>query len=135
MTTQTLTRQQVIQMVNELPGDTLSEVIEFLEFLRFKKDHRADARLSDDEAALLAVIRRHLPAEEQQRLSHLRGKNEVGLITPTERRELLAFVERVEQEDAERAEAMVKLARLRGQPLAEIVREFAITATSTVDAN
>ena len=36
MSTQIITRQQIIGAIQELPGETLPEVAEFVEFLRFR---------------------------------------------------------------------------------------------------
>ncbi len=39
MTAQTITRQKVIELIDELPSETLPEVAQFIEFLRFKGVH------------------------------------------------------------------------------------------------
>lgn len=62
---------------------------------------------------LVAIAQRRLPPEDQRRLSELRAWQEERPLTPGEHAELLAYVERVEREDAERAEALLELSRLR----------------------
>jgi len=57
-------------------------------------------------------------------LAYLRQQNEIGVITDTEHQELLMYVERVEQQDAERAEALIKLAQLRQVDLKVLINEF-----------
>jgi len=65
------------------------------------------------EEQLLQVINRRLPQDDQVRLDYLREQNESGEITEVEHQELLAFVLRVENEDAERAAAILKLSQIR----------------------
>jgi hypothetical protein len=54
----------------------------------------------------------------------LRQQNEFGDITDTEHRELLMYVERVEQQDVQRAEALIQLAQLRKVDLKMLINEF-----------
>src|SRR3972149_5047226 len=112
MASQTITREKVIELIDELPAEILPEVVQFVEYLRFKANRSQAAPPSEN--VLLAVIKRRLPPADQARPDHRRARNELGTISDSERSELLAFVERVEREDAERAEALVELARLRG---------------------
>lgn len=51
--------------------------------------------------------------EEQERLSYLVDKMETDELTEVEHSEFMAYVERVEREDAERARALVQLAEIR----------------------
>jgi hypothetical protein len=46
-------------------------------------------------------------------LNYLRQQNEIGDITEIEHQELLIYVELIEKQDTERAEALIQLARLR----------------------
>lgn len=77
-----------------------------------------------DEAALLEVIQKRLSLEEQGRIAYLRERNEEEEITDAEHQELLVYVERVEQQDAERVEALIKLAQLRSCDLKIVFDEF-----------
>lgn len=120
----TIARQQVIDLIEELPSEALPDLVRFIEFLRFKSGRDDKATAAGAEARLTAIVRRRLPPEEQRRLDHLRARKDAGQLTPEEHAELLAYVERVEREDAERAEALVELARLRGVPVAALVRDF-----------
>jgi len=125
MTTPTEVRQRVIELVDQLPTEMLVEAIDFLEFLSFKTNRRGKvAESKPEEKALLQIIQRRLPPEEQTRLDHLRQKNEMGELTEAEQSELLAYVERVECEDAERAEALIQLAKIRNVDLATLIDEF-----------
>jgi len=74
------------------------------------------------------IDQRKLPPEDQRRLSFLRTRSEQGSLAPEEHAELLSFVERVEREDAERAEALVELARLRNMPLGALMAALGLGA-------
>ena len=122
----TVARQQVIEMIEGLPSESLQELVRFIEFLRFRGAQEAKTPIDDAEAPLLAIISRHLPPEDQRRLSALRASKEDRPLTPEEHTELLAYVERVEREDAERAQALIELSRLRKVPLATLMTEFGL---------
>lgn len=114
--TATITRQDAIALIDTLPNETLPELVRFVEFLRFKTTARATIAANADEQKLLKIIRRRLAPEQQQRLDRLRQKNELGELTPTEHAELLRIIEQVEHADAERAQALIELARLNLHP-------------------
>ena len=84
--------------------------------------------MTDGEAPLLAIIRRRLAPADQRRLSSLRMRKEEGALTPEEHAELLAYVDRVEQEDAEQEQALLDLARLRKMPLAALMTDLGLTS-------
>jgi hypothetical protein len=54
----------------------------------------------------------------------LRQQNEIGDITEIEHQELLIYVELIEKQDAERAEALIQLAQIRGVDLQVLIHEF-----------
>lgn len=122
MTVRPMTRQKVIEMIDQLPADRLLEVAQFVEFLRYKSTQTNVVPPS--EAVLLAVVNRGLPPADQTRVSQLRDKQQSGRLTEAEHTELLAYVDRVEREDAERAEALVELARLRGISLEALLSQL-----------
>jgi hypothetical protein len=126
----TVAREQVIDLIEDLPNEALPELVRFIEFLRFRsgKDERAPA--SDKEAALTAIARRRLPPEDQRRLSDLRTWKEERPLTPEEHAELLAYVERVEREDAERAEALLELSRLRKMPVGALMAALGLESAT-----
>ena len=118
-------RQRAIELLENLPGESLVQAVEFLESLA----HNAlQASVSTDtgvnEAPLLTIIQRRLSPEENTRLAYLRQQNETGAITDTEHQELLVYVDRVERQDGERTEALIKLAQLRQVDLKVLVDEF-----------
>jgi hypothetical protein len=76
------------------------------------------------EAQWIDVINQRLSVEEQRRLDDLRDRAAAGTIREDEHQELLAWIDRVEARDVERANAMIQLARLRGVDLDVVVAEF-----------
>jgi hypothetical protein len=103
-----------IELLENLPGESLVKAVEFLESLAHTALQASAATdLEASEADLLEIIQRRLSPEEQTRLAYLRQQNETGIITDTEHQELLVYVDRVELQDGDRAEALIKLAQLR----------------------
>jgi hypothetical protein len=118
-------RKRAIALLEQLPGESLVKAVEFLEALSHEALQVSETPNPEiSEAALLQIIQHRLSPEEQERLAYLRQQNEIGVITDTEHQELLMYVERVEQEDAERAEALIKLAQLRKVDLKVLINEF-----------
>jgi hypothetical protein len=122
--TATITRQDTIALIDALPNETLPELAQFIEYLRFKTFGRAAFVTETDRQKLLAVIQRRLAPEQQQRLDRLRQKNESGELTPAEHVELLQITEQIENADAERASALIELARLHKKPVSTILHEY-----------
>ena len=104
-------RQKVMQLVEQLPEESLSEVIELLNNLLRQTRQSQPLISSSSEEFLLQVIDRRLLPDDQARLDYLREQNESADITEAEHQELLDFVSRVENEDAERAAAILQLAQ------------------------
>jgi hypothetical protein len=70
------------------------------------------------------VIYRRLPGEEQTRFNQLRQRHEADTITEAERQDYLALIDRIESQDAERAEALLRLAQVRNVDLSTVLAEF-----------
>lgn len=132
MTLQTAPRQKIIALLDELPSEALSEVADFMEFLRVKAKQKDAAYDLLDEAELLKIINPPQPPQKEHRYLELRQKFEDEQITESEHQELLTRIQRVEDYAAARAEAIVALARLRGQPPQFVFQEF--TPLSDEDA-
>jgi hypothetical protein len=116
-------RQRAIDLVESLPGDKLPQVVEFLETL--SGDQAAQpVSIGTAEAELLHIINQRLLPEEQARLAYLRQRNEMGSITEAEHQELLVLIDRVENQDAERAAALIQLAQFRHVDLKNLINEF-----------
>ena len=118
-------RQRVIQLIDRLPPESLPEAIAFLESLSIKAQPVSkNAELTAEELALIAIIQRRLSPQEQQRFDELREQNEWGTLTETEHRELIEYIEKIEDRDVERTEALMKLAQLRNVSLDSLLNEF-----------
>ena len=117
-------RQKVMQLVEQLPEESLSEVIELLSNLLRQTRQSQPLISSSSEEFLLQVIDRRLLPDDQARLDYLREQNESADITEAEHQELLAFVSRVENEDAERAAAILQLAQIRKVDVLSLIKEF-----------
>lgn len=125
MTAPTEIRKRAIALVEQLPGESLVKAVEFLEALcREANQVRSATPPEPNEVALLSIIQRRLPPDDQTRLAYLRKRHETGEITSAEHQELLAYVDRVESQDAERAEALIQLARQRNVDLKKLLNSF-----------
>ncbi|QYX30796.1 hypothetical protein [Sphaerospermopsis torques-reginae] len=125
MTAPTEIRQRAITLLEQLPGESLVKAVAFLESLSHEYlQLSATPKTPNSETALLQIIQRRLSPEEQERLSYLRQQHENEEITETEYQELLKYINRIEQQDAERAEALIQLAQLRQVDLQVLIDEF-----------
>jgi DNA polymerase sigma len=125
MTTPTEIRQRAKELVDQLPGESLAKALEFLESLCSEANQTSEITASrQEEEALLQIIQNRLPEDDQIRLAYLRQRNENEEITDTEHQELLNYVDQIEHQDAERAEALIQLAKLRDVHLKTLVNEF-----------
>lgn len=124
MTAPTEIRQRAKELVDQLPGASLAKALEFLESLTREANQESEEALKLEEEALVQLIQRRLPKDDQTRLAYLRQRNESGEITAVEHQELLTYVYRVERQDAERAEALIQLAQIRDVDLKTLVNEF-----------
>jgi hypothetical protein len=114
-----------IALLENLPGESLIKAVEYLETLaQAALPPSVASDLEVNESALLETIQHRLSSEEQARLNYLRQQNEIGIITDTEHQELLVYVDRIERQDSDRAEALIKLAQLRQVDLKILVAEF-----------
>jgi hypothetical protein len=117
-------RQRAIALLEQLPGESLPRAVKFLEALSHEALQESETTPSASETALLEIIQRRLPSEDQKRLAYLRQRNEAEEITDTEHQELLVYIDRVEQLDVERASALIKLAQLRQVDLKILIQEL-----------
>ncbi|MBE9008643.1 hypothetical protein IQ250_00235 [Pseudanabaenaceae cyanobacterium LEGE 13415] len=109
--THTDIRQRAIELIQHLPPERLSDVVRWLESL-------------DEETALITIIQRRLPPNEQQRLEELRDRSEQDTLSEAEQLEFIAYADRLEQQNVERLEALIKLAQLRNVDLPTLNRQF-----------
>ncbi len=125
MTAPTEIRQRAIALLEQLPGESLIKAVEFLKSLSHQALQVSETKTyKTRETDLIQIIQRRLYAEQQDRLNYLRQQNEIGDITEIEHQELLIYVELIEKQDAERAEALIQLAQIRGVDLQVLINEF-----------
>ena len=125
MTIFTENRQKALSLLEKLPKESLNKAVEYLETLSQNvQQETINSRTANNENQLIAIIQLRLSPDKQQRLDYLRQQNETGKITEQEHQELLNYVDQIEQQDAQRAEALIKLAKLRQVDLKIIIDEF-----------
>ncbi len=90
--------------------------------------HRRAPSLSHDETELLQAINQGIPPEIRARYAALIARRREGSLTPEELGELRRLGDEVEVLDAQRAEHLAKLARLRGVSLDEVMDSLGIRA-------
>ena len=116
-------RQRVIELVEQLPQEMLSEAIELIESLSIKSKLN-QSLYSREEKSLIETIQYRLSLEEQKHVDYLREQNEQGLLTQEEHIELIKYIEKVEELDVARTEALIKLAKLYNVSLDILIKEF-----------
>lgn len=104
-----LTMDDLLAAVDKLPNQAL---LEFGWRVRAIQTKRGLPFVeTEDEQGLLQVIAdQRLSEPDQKRLALLRQKSEDETLTPEEHAELLGYVQRVEQQDLTRVEALIELA-------------------------
>lgn len=118
-------RERAIELVKNLPQEMLSEAIDFLESLSKKAEQiKEEDELNTEESTLIQIIQRGLSSEEQRRLDYLREQNEWSELTEAEYQELLAYEDLLENQNVERLEALMKLAKIRQVDLATLNSQF-----------
>ncbi|MEB3231878.1 MAG: hypothetical protein VKJ64_12775 [Leptolyngbyaceae bacterium] len=100
-------RQQIHQLVDRLPTETLAEALTLLEGLSRRAEQMGQ------EMELLGIIHRCLPLSQQQRWQELRQKLEAETLTEREHQEFLTYSDLLESWNAERVGAIAQLAMLR----------------------
>jgi hypothetical protein len=125
MTMPTNLRQHAQELITQLPGSSLPQVVAILEDLCRSVDPTLQTLPEQQqEQDLLHKIQQKLAPEEQTRLAYLRQQNESGVIAEPEHQELLAYIDRIEQQDAERAEALIQLAQIRKVDLKSLIAQY-----------
>ena len=148
----TVERQALIDVVNALPDRALLELASFLDYLRYKNtassqgtgdssdfllsmselgssdpiegDRTEQRSQLQQELELLGVVQRHLPRSQQERWILLRQKLEQETLTEREHQEFLTYSDLLESWNAERVEAVMTLAKLRGVEFKTLYRQL-----------
>ena len=118
-------RQKALSLLEKLPKESLNKAVEYLETLSQNvQQETVNPIIISNENQLIEIIQSRLSPDKQKRLDYLRQQNETGKITEQEHQELLNYVDQIEQQDTQRAEALIQLAQLRQVDLKIIIDEF-----------
>jgi putative addiction module CopG family antidote len=120
-------RQYVDEQVASGGYDTASEYVQ--ELIRAEQERQAAGAA---EAELMRRVLHSFPERMRQRLHDLTRRSEAETLSGEERAEYITLAEQREQADAERWEAVGKLARLRGVSVAQLMTELGLGATGHV---
>lgn len=116
--------KDLLDAVKQMPPEDFDAFIE--EALSLRKPPRTT--LSAQETKLIKQINRGLPVELRKRCSQLAGRQKKGILTATEHEELLKLTHEAENRDADRAAALVELAKLRRLPVRTLMKQMGIKA-------
>lgn len=146
MNTTTVERQALIDVVNALPDRALLELASFLDYLRYKNTASSQEAIDSrdfllsmpnldsceqlqQELELLGIVQRHLPQSQQERWMLLQQKLEAETLTQREHQEFLTYSDLLESWNAQRVEAVMALAKLRGVEFKTLYQD--LTAQNT----
>lgn len=118
-------RRRAVELIEQLPLERLTPIVQLLEVLSSDSQQLGS---ESQESALLEVIQRRLPPDQQARLQELRDRCEWGELTNTEHEELIQYEDQLEQWRVERLEALIELAKLRNIDLPTLNRQFVVTS-------
>ena len=119
--------EELLRAVEQLEAVELDQFVDRVIALRARRRTRS---LNGAEAELLRQINEGLPAGIRARYAELIGRRDAGSLTPEEHAELLRLTDQAELAEANRARALVDLARLRGQPLAALMGDLGIPTSA-----
>jgi hypothetical protein len=116
--------QDMLDAVKQMPPEDFEAFIAAALSLR----RPALATLSAQETKLIKQINRGLPLELRKRCAQLRGRQKKGILAAEEHGELLRLTHEAESRDADRAAALVELAKLRRLPVRTLMKQMGIKA-------
>ena len=118
-----VTDREILDRVRQMPPCEFDAFIEHALSLRAKP---VTTTLSPEATKLVRRINRGLPDGVRQRYARLVGRRKKGTLTADEHQELLHLTHEVETRDADRAAAIVKLAKLRSIPVRSLIEQMGI---------
>jgi hypothetical protein len=120
-----LSTEELLKAVDQLSPAELTQFVARVLALHAQRNAPA---LPPDEADLLRKIEQGIPADLHDRYEVLIARRRAAALTQEEHDELLRLTDQVEALEAQRAEHLASLARLRGVSLAELLDELGIRA-------
>jgi hypothetical protein len=118
-----LSTEDLIRAVDQLPPSELDDFVQRVLSLRARRQTRA---LDATEASLLQRINQAFPREKHDRYHELIKLRDARTLTPEQSRELLELTDQVELAEADRVEALGKLAQLRKVSLDQLLHDLGI---------
>jgi len=122
------TRSQVSldELLNGVAQLDTPELEHFISHVLTLRAKRIAPSLPTEEAEVLEKINQGVPSDIQQRYDELTAKRRAETLTPHEYQELLALIDRIEQADAERVQALTELAQFRKVSVMTLMAELGI---------
>ena len=114
------------ELLNGVTQLDMPELEHFVSQVLTLRAKRIAPSLPEGEARLLQKINQELPPDVQQRYDELTAKRRAETLTPEEHQELLALIDRIEQADAKRVQALTELAQLRNVSVTTLMAELGI---------
>ncbi len=114
------------ELLNGVAQLDTPELERFISQVLTLRARRIAPSLPKEEAQLLQKINQGLPPDVQQRYDELTAKRRAETLTPEEHQELLALIDRIEQADAERVQALTELAQLRNVTVTTLMAQLGI---------
>jgi hypothetical protein len=115
--------EKMLQAVEQMNLPDLEEFVN--KVIAIQASKRAP-HLSDDESELFNKINRSFPADLKLKLDELTNKRMAESLRESEYQELAALTDKLEEFHAERMEALVRLAEVRGTTLDQIMKLLGI---------
>ena len=105
-----------------------SEFESFVQQAMALRGEQTSTTLSPAETALVQRINRGLPLDVRTQYSALVKRRNRNLLTPEEHDELIKLTQQAEIQDADRAAALVELAKRRRIPVKTLMKQMRIQA-------
>jgi hypothetical protein len=124
-----MSQAQLLKAVEQLSGPELEVFLNQALALRARHENPC---LSEQESELMLQISQVILPDMQSRFDELVAKRQGLTLTEAEQVELLQLTGQIEQQDAQRVEALGRLGLLRGRSLPEIMQDLGITPPACV---
>lgn len=124
-----MSQAQLLKAVEQLSGPELEVFLNQALALRARHENPC---LSEHESELMLQISQAILPDMQSRFDELVAKRQGLTLTEAEQVELLQLTDQIEQQDAQRVEALGRLGLLRGRSLLEIMQDLGITPPTCV---
>jgi hypothetical protein len=118
--------KDLLDAIKQMPPEEFDALID--EALSLRRAPKAT--MSAQETTLIKQINHGLPLELRRRCALLTGRQKKGTLSAVAHEELFRLTHEVESRDADRAAALVELAKLRRLPVRTLMQQMGIKAPS-----